>query len=57
MTDQAALKKRLDVLVKSGENRFCADCGKRGDARFRFYFEVSFCGLNRSPSVLLSADA
>ncbi|CAN0233626.1 unnamed protein product [Ascophyllum nodosum] len=28
MTDQA-LKKRLDVLVKTGENRFCADCGKR----------------------------
>lgn len=31
MTEQA-LKKRLDVLVKTGDNRFCADCGKRGAA-------------------------
>lgn len=31
MTDQA-LRKRLDVLVKTGENRFCADCGKRGQS-------------------------
>ncbi|CAM9556277.1 unnamed protein product, partial [Hapterophycus canaliculatus] len=28
MTEQS-LKKRLDVLVKTGDNRFCADCGKR----------------------------
>lgn len=29
MSEQA-LRKRLEALVKTGENRFCADCGKRG---------------------------
>ena len=31
MTDPV-YKKRLDTLVKTGDNRFCADCGKRGAA-------------------------
>lgn len=34
MTDQAALRKRLETLVKTGDNRFCADCGKRGAAKY-----------------------
>lgn len=43
MTEQS-LKKRLDVLVKTGDNRFCADCGKRG---------VGECGLTNPPNTLI----
>ena len=36
--DQAQLKKILDALIKSPENRFCADCGARGELHPPLFF-------------------